>query len=110
MDSRSLNGQAPGWIRAEDLFREVQLMKPAHEAPINALEMLEICDIPGNIQNGDGLFTRLQDPPGWIVKYEPGRNSSGGGSGRAVDVSSPTVGGVMPTIGGQRHFQQPGAF
>ena len=110
MDGRPLNGQASGWLRAEDLLREVQSMKPAHEAPINSLEMLEICDMPGNIQNGDGSFTRLQDPSGCIIRYEPGRNSSISGSGRAVDVGSPIVGGAMPTIGGQRLFQQPGAF
>lgn len=111
MDGRPLNGQASGWLRAEDLLREVQLVKPSHEAPINSLlEMLEICDIPGNIQNGDGSFTRLQDPSGWIIRYEPGRNSSISGSGRAADIGSPVVGGAMPTIGGQRLFQQPGAF
>lgn len=110
MDSRPLNGQGTGWLRAEDLLHEVQLMKPAHEAPNNSLEMLEICDMPGNIHNGDGSFTRLQDPSGWIVRYEPGRNSTMGGSGRALDIGSPIVGGAMPTIGGQRLFQQPGAF
>lgn len=110
MDGRPLNGQGSGWLRAEDLLHEVQSMKPAHEAPINSLEMFEICDIPGNIQNGDGSFTRLQDPSGWIIRYEPGRNSSISGSGRAIDIGSPVVGGAMPTIGGQRPFQQPGAF
>ena len=110
MDGRSLNGQASGWLRADDLLREVQLIKPAHEAPISLLEMLETCDIPGNIQNGDGSFTRLQDPSGWIIRYEPGRSSSINGSGRGVEVGSPSVGGAMPTIGGQRLFQQPGAF
>ena len=111
MDSRPLNGQASDWLRADDVFREVQLMKAAHEAPVNALEMLEVCDMPGSAQNGDGSFTRLQDPSGWIIRYEPGRSSSMSGSGRAVDMgSSPIVGGAMPTIGGQRLFQQPGAF
>lgn len=111
MEGRPLNGQASGWLRAEDLLREVQLVKPSHEAPINSLlEMLETCDIPGNIQNGDGSFTRLQDPSGWIIRYEPGRNSSISGSVRAADIGSPVVGGAMPTIGGQRLFQQPGAF
>ena len=110
MDGRPLNGQASSWLRAEDLLREVQSMKPAHEAPINSLEMFEICDMPGNIQNGEGSFTRLQDPSGCIIRYEPGRNSSISGSGRAVDVGSPIVGGAMPAIGGQRIFQQPGAF
>lgn len=110
MDGRPVNGQASGWLRAEDLLREVQLMKPAHEAPINSLEMLEICDMPGNIQNGDGSFARIQDPSGWIIRYEPGRSSSINVSGRGVDVGSPLVGGVMPTMGGQRLFQQPGAF
>lgn len=110
MDSRSLNGQVSGWLRAEDLLREVQSMKPAHEAPINSVEMLEICDMPGNIHNGDGSFTRVQDPLGWIIRYEPGRTSSIGGSERAFDIGTPTVGGTMPSIGGQRHFQQPGAL
>lgn len=109
MDSRPLNGQGSGWLRAEDLLHEVQLVKPAHEAPINLLEMLEICDMPGNIQNGDGSFTRLQDPSGWIIRYEP-RNSTISGSGRALDIGSPIGGGAIPTIGGQRLFQQPGAF
>lgn len=105
LDGRSLIGQASGWLRAEDLLREVQLMKPAHEAPINLPEMLEVCDMPGNIHNGDGSFIRLQDPSGWIIRYEPGRNSSMGGSG------SPIIGGAMPTVGGQRPFQQQsGAF
>lgn len=102
-----MNGQTSGWIRADDLLREVQLMKPTNEAPINSAEMLEICDMPGNIQNGDGSFTRLQDSLGWIIRYEPGRNLSIGGSERAFDISSPTVG---PSIGGQRLFQQPGAL
>lgn len=110
MDGRPVNGQTSGWLRAEDLLREVQLMKPAHEAHINSLEMLEICDMPGNTHNGDGSFTRLQDPSGWIIRYEPGRNSSISGSGRAVEMGSPIVGGAMPTIGGQRLFQQSGAF
>ena len=105
-----MNGQASGWIRADDLLREVQLMKPTHEAPINSAEMLEICDMPGNIQNGDGSFTRLQDSLGWIIRYEPGRNSSIGGSERAFDIGSSTVGGTMPSIGGQRLFQKPGAL
>ncbi len=109
MDGRPLNGQASGWLRAEDLLREVQSMKP-HEAPISSVEMLEICDMPGNTQNGDGSFTRSQDSSGWIIRYEPGRNSSIGGSGRTAEVGSPIVGGVMPAIGGQRLFQQPGAF
>ena len=108
LDGRSLNGQAYGWLRAEDLLHEVQLMKPAHEAPINSLEMLEICDMPGNIQNGDGSFARVQDASGWIIKYEPGRNLSISGSGRATDVGTPIGGG--PISGGQRLFQQPGAF
>lgn len=110
INSRPLNGLASSWLRAEELLREVQLMKPAHEAPINAAEMLEICDMPGNIHNGDGSFTRLQDPSGWIIRYEPGRSPSIGGSERAVDIGSPTTGGTMPSIGGQRLFQQPGAF
>ena len=110
MNSRSLNGQASGWLRAEDLLHEVQLMKPAHEVPMNTAEMLEICDLPGNIHNGDGSFTRLQDPSGWIIRYEPGRSPSIGASERVVDIGSPTVGGTMPTIGGQRLFQQPGTF
>ena len=109
IDGRPLNGQTSGWLRAEILLREVQSMKPTHEAPINLPEMLESCDMPGNIHSGDGSFTRLQDPSGWIIKYEPGRNSSSG-NGRAVDIGSPIVGGAMPMIGGQRHFQQPGAF
>ena len=111
MDSRPLTGQTSGWVRADDLLREVQSMKPTHEAPINSAEMLEICDIPGNIHNGDGSFTRLQDPSGWIIRYEPGRNSSIGGSERAFDIGSPTIGGgTMPSIGAQRLFQQPGAL
>ena len=110
IEGRSLNGQTSGWLRAEDLLREVQSMKPTYEAPINLPEMLESCDMPGNIHSGEGSFTRLQDSSGWIIKYEPGRNSSIGGNGRAVDIGSPIVGGVMPMIGGQRHFQQPGAF
>lgn len=110
MEGRPLNGQASGWLRVEDLLREMQLTKPAQEAPINSSEVLEICDIPGNIHNGDGSFTRLQDPSGWIIRYEPGRNSSTSGSGRALDVGSPVLGGAMPTSGGQRLFQQPGAF
>ena len=110
MEGRPLNGQASGWLRVEDLLREMQLIKPAQEAPINSSEVLEICDIPGNIHNGDGSFTRLQDPSGWIIRYEPGRNSSTSGSGRALDVGSPVLGGAMPTSGGQRLFQQPGAF
>ena len=107
IDSRPLTGQTSGWVRADDLLREVQSMKPTHEAPINSAEMLEICDMPGNIHNGDGSFTRLQDPLGWIIRYEPGRNSSTGGSER---IGSPTIGGTMPSIGGQRLFQQPGAL
>ena len=110
MDGRPLNGQASGWLRAEDLLREVQLMKPAHEAPNDTPEMLEICDVPGNIHNGDGSFTHLQDPSGCFIRYEPGRSSSVSGSGRTVDIGSPTVGGAMPTVGGQRLFQQPGAY
>ena len=110
MDSRTLSGQASNWLRADDLLHEAQSMKPANEALISLSEMLEICDMPGNIQNGEGSFTRLQDPSGWIVRYEPGRSSSVSASGRAVDIGSPIVGGAMPTIGGQRHFQQPGAF
>ena len=110
LDGRPLNGQASGWLRVDDLLREVQLMKPAHEAPTNPLELLEICDMPGNMQNGDGSFTRVQDPSGWIIRYEPGRSPSISGSGRAVDMGSPIVGGAMPTIGGQRLFQQSGAF
>lgn len=110
MDGRLLNGQASGWLRAEDLLREVQLMKPANETPVNPLELLEICDMPGNMQNGDGSFTRVQDQTGWIIRYEPGRSQSMSGSGRAVDMGSPIVGGAMPTIGGHRLFQQSGAF
>ena len=110
LDGKPLNGQGSGWLRAEDLLHEVQLMKPAHEAPVNSLEMLEICDMPGNIQNGDGSFTRVQSPSGWLIRYETGRTSSASGSGRAVDIGSPIIGGAMPTIGGQRLFQQPGAF
>ena len=65
LDGRSVNGLTSGWLRAEDLLREIQLMmKPAHEAPINLPEMLEVCDMPGNIHNGDGSFTRLQDKSG----------------------------------------------
>ena len=110
MDSRPLNGQASGWLRVEDLLREVQLMKSGHDAPINSLEMLEVCDMPGNAQHGEGSFTRLQDPSsGWIIRYEPGRNGSISGSGRAVDIGSPIIGGAMPTIGG-RLFQHSGAF
>ena len=106
-----MNGQTSGWVRADDLLREVQLMKPTHEAPTNSAEMLEICDMPGNTHNGDGSFTRLQDPLGWIIRYEPGRKSSIGGSERgAFDIGSPTTGGTMPSIGGQRLFQQPGAL
>ncbi len=110
LDGRSLNAQSSGWLRAEDLLREVQSMKPAYEAPTSIPEMLEICDMPGNTHNGDGLFTRLQDSSGWMVKYESGRSPSISGGGRAVDIGSPIAGGAMPTIGGQRHFQQPGAF
>ena len=110
MDSRVLNGHASGWLRAEDLLREVQLLKAAHEVPINLAEMLEICEMPGNTHNGDGSFTRLQDASGWVIRYEPGRSSSIGGIERAVDIGSPTVGGTMPVIGGQRLFQQPGAY
>ena len=110
MDSRVLNGQASGWLRVEDLLREVQLMKAAHEVPINSAEMLEFCDMPGNTHNGDGSFTRLQDSSGWVIRYEPGRSSSIGGIERAVDIGSPSVGGTMPVIGGQRLFQQPGAY
>ena len=110
IDSRPLNGQASGWLRADDLLREVQSMKPAHEPPINLLEMLEICDMPGNIHNGEGSFIRLQEPSGWIIRYEHGRRSSLSGSGRPVDIGSPIVGGAMPTTGSQRHLQQPGAF
>ena len=110
MDSRVLNGQASAWLRVEDLLREVQLMKAAHEVPINSAEMLEFCDIPGNTYNGDGSFTRLQDSSGWVIRYEPGRSSSIGGIERAVDIGSPSVGGTMPVIGGQRLFQQPGAY
>ena len=105
-----MNGQTSAWVRADDLLREVQLMKSTHEAPINSAEMLEICDMPGNIHNGDGSFTRLQDSLGWIIRYEPGRNSSMGGSERAFDIGSPTTGGTMPSIGSQRLFQQPGAL
>ena len=111
LTARTPINQNLGWHRADDVLREVQMMKPSHEAPVQMLEMLEICDTEGNGQNGGGSFmTRGEDQVGLLIRFDPGQNTSM--SGRGVgDIGSPIVGGTpMPVIGGQRPFQQPGGF
>ena len=110
LTARSPINQNIGWHRADDILREVQLMKPAHEALVPMMEMIEICDTEGNTQNGGGSFTiRNQDQVGFLIRFEPGRNLSMSARG-AGDIGSPIIGGAMPAIGGQRPFQQPGGF
>ncbi len=112
LTARSPINQNLAWHHADDVLREVQVMKPGHEAPIQMMEMLGICDTEGNGQNGGGSFiTRgTDDPNSLLIRFDPGRNTSMSGRG-AGDIGSPIVGSsAMPAIGGQRPFQQPGGF
>ena len=109
LTARSPLNQNLGY-HVNDVLREVQAMKPLHEAPVSAMEMIEICDTEGNSQNGGGSFSSRKDQVGNIlINYEPGRNTSISARG-AGDIGSPIVGGALPAIGGQRPFQQPGGF
>ena len=86
-------------------------MKPGHEAPAHELEMLEVCRIEGNSQNGGGTFlSRAEEHMGLLIRFDPGRNTSL--SGRvAGDLSSPIIGGSATSVmTGSRPFQQPGGF
>ena len=111
-----LTAQSPinqnlGWHHANDVLREVQMMKSTNEASVHMAEMLEICDTEGNGQNGGGTFmTRTDDQVGLLIRFDSGQNVLMGGRG-AGDIGSPIIGGsAIPAIGGQRSFQQPGGF
>lgn len=108
LTSRAPPSQNSGWHRADDVLREIQVMKSGHEAPVSMQEMLDICDTEGNGQNGGGSFSIHSDEHvGLLIKFDSGRNDS---FSRGVgDIGSP-IGGPMPIIGGQRAFQQPGGF
>jgi len=101
-----------GWHRAEDVLREVQFRMPPYEAPVSYADMKAICDTEGNAQNGGGsILVQAQPQVGEFIRFEAGRNASLGGRSAAGDIGSPIVGGgVLPAIGGQRSFQQPGGY
>lgn len=88
------------------------MSRPGHEAPIQMMEMLDICDTEGNTQNGGGSFFKVPEDQGHsvMIRFDPARNTSMSGRG-AGEIGSPIVGGgIIPTIGGQRPFQQPGGL
>lgn len=106
-------GPMAGHHRVDDVLREVQSMRPAHEQPVNTPEMLEICEMEGNTRNGGGSFdTQLVEQVGLLIHFDLGRHPSASGKGGAPgDIGSPIIGGgTLPAIGGQRSFQQHGGF
>jgi hypothetical protein len=110
LSERSPINMNAGWHRAEDVLREVQSRMPTHEAPISYSDMKAICDTEGNAQNGGGsILIQTQPQVGDFIRFEADRNSSMSGKSAAGDIGSPIGGGgVMPAIGGQRSFPQPG--
>ena len=93
------------------LLRQVELLKPVHEAPIQLRELLTICETEGNSQNGGGTFDITEKPGlGICVKYEPDHNASMGPRGGPVpgDIGSPIPSSAGLAFGGPRGFQAPG--
>ena len=101
-----------GFHGAEDLLRQIMMMKPANEGQISLREMLDICDTEGNSQNGGGSFTVAHEQTGEFIRFEAGRNTSvSTRSGVPGDIGSPIPGGAMPVFGGARQpFQPPGSI
>ena len=105
------SGDSYGYHNIDILLRQVELLKPVHEPPIQLRELLTICETEGNSQNGGGSFDIKEQPGlGFCVKYEPDHNTSMGPRGGLVpgDIGSPVPLSAGLAFGGPRAFQAPG--
>ncbi|MCJ1357946.1 MAG: Stress response protein nst1 [Icmadophila ericetorum] len=99
-----------GFNEVNVVLRQVENIKPPHEAPIQLTDILDIVDTEGNAQNGGGAFhVHNEGQRGMYIKFEPNEGSSMARAvGMAGEIGSPVVGHNFPFGGSQRPFQQGG--
>lgn len=109
-NSQVKSGDSYGYHSIDIVARQVELMKPAHEAPIQPRELLAICETEGNLQNGGGSFSIKEKPAlGICVKYDPDHNSVGPrGAVGPGEIGSPITSSSGLAFGGPRGFHAPG--
>lgn len=100
-----------GFHSVDAVLRQVELMKPANESSISLKEMLEICEIKGNAQNGGGSFTtETQEVNKIFIKFEPGKNMTVGARGAQGDFGSSAPPFFTLTHGGGRGHNHSGGI
>lgn len=107
-------GAKRAYCSAEVLNRELnELIKLGNESPILVKEMLDICEMEGNAQNGGGAF-KIEIHEGnelWLkydlVKFD-GRKVPISTRGVSGDIGSPVTSPFLPSFGAARASHQAG--
>lgn len=93
-------GGRKGFQSAKAVLREVELTKPKNDGPITLEELLSICDMEGNAQNGGGAFKyEIHEPNELWMKYDLVKFD-----GRKVSLNTR---GLSGDIGGSASFVSP---
>lgn len=108
-------GGRKGFQSAKAVLHEVEMMKPKNEGPITLDELLSICDMEGNAQNGGGAFKyEIHEPNEWWMKYDlvkfDGRKVPLSTRGLSGEIGSPTVAPFIPAIGASRASHRSGGI
>lgn len=78
LTARSPRAPTNGWHPLEAVLRDVNLSKPQQVGIVEQDEILTLCEIAGNTQNGGGTFDVYSEPGmGFMIHFTPGRGPAG---------------------------------
>lgn len=106
-------GAKRAYCSAEVLHRELNELTKGNEGSVSSKEMLDICEMEGNAQNGGGAFKiELHEGNELWLKYDlvkfDGRKVPISTRGAPGDVGSPAPSPFLPSFGAARASHQAG--